>query len=207
MLRHQIKLGLWIVLFSLLPMIKAYAAVQDPVQLLRSIADDMIKGLKANQNKLKADPHIAFDLANRYVVPHADISVMSRRVIPPTTWDHATPEERSEFQAQFTQTLVRTYASSLTAYRNQSVQFYPVRGGYTDKKLVEVRSDITSPSDNQPINVNYRLIREGDDWKIVDMSVDGVDMLDSFRSQFDEILSRKNMHELIQQMIAHNHRT
>jgi phospholipid transport system substrate-binding protein len=182
----------------------ASAASGDPVQLLQNVADQMIQGLKAHQSELKSNPQIAYNLANKYVVPHADLAEMSRRVLPPSVWNSATPAQRAQFQKEFTSTLVRTYASALTAYQDQTVQFYPIRGGVTGQNLVEVKSQITSSSNNQPITVNYRLIRAGNDWKIVDLSVDGVDMLDSFRAQFADILAQKNMDQLLQQMASHN---
>jgi phospholipid transport system substrate-binding protein len=182
----------------------ARAASDDPVQLLQGVANQMIQGLKAHQSELKSNPQIAYNLANEYVVPHADLAEMSRRVLPPAVWNGATPAQRAQFQKEFTSTLVRTYASSLTAYQDQTVQFYPIRGGYAGQNLIEVKSQITSPSSNQPITVNYRLIRAGSDWKIVDLSVDGVDMLDSFRAQFADILAQKNMDQLLEQMASHN---
>lgn len=182
----------------------AYAAPQgEPVALLQFIANNMINGLKSNQATLKTKPQIVYKLAYRYVVPYADLLEMSKRVLPPHTWNSATPAQRAQFQREFTTTVIRTYASALTSYKDQSVQFYPVRGGTQGLRTVEVSSLITS-SESEPIHVSYRLIRSGGGWRLYDMSVEGVGMLDSFRSQFADILSQGNMAVLLQRLSQHN---
>lgn len=181
------------------------AVQSDPVALLRYIADNMIAGLKNNQATLKSKPQIVYRLAYQYVVPYANLPEMSRRVLPPQVWNQATAAERAQFQKAFTTLLIRTYASALSSYQNQSIQFYPVRGGYQGASTVEVSSDITS-SDRDPIRVTYRLVRTGNVWRLYDMSVEGVSLIDSFRSQFSNILAQGNMAKLLQQMNQHSNR-
>lgn len=187
-----------------LPNMVANAANQgDPVQLLQYIASNMINGLKQNQATLKNKPQIVYNLAYRYVVPYADLNFMSKSVLPPQIWNNATSSQRAQFQKLFTKTLIRTYASALTAYQDQTVQFYPVRGGSQGANTVEVNSEITS-SQSQPIHVVYRLVRSGSVWRLYDMSVEGVSMLDSFRSQFTDILAQGTMEQLLQRLTQHN---
>jgi phospholipid transport system substrate-binding protein len=181
-------------------------AVQgNPVALLQYIANNMIAELKANKATLKTKPQIVYTLANRYVVPYADLSEMSRRVLPPQVWNSATPAQRTQFQQAFTRLLIRTYASALTSYKDQTIQFYPVRGGYEGRNTVEVSSDIMSP-EAQPVHVTYRLLHIGDVWRLYDMSVEGVSLIESFRSQFADILSQGNMDLLLQRISSHNNR-
>lgn len=179
------------------------AADQDPVNLLNSIANQLIDQLKANKASLKTNSGLVYSLANRIVVPHADLNEMSRRVLPPKVWNSATSAERSEFQGQFTTLLVRTYASALAEYKDQTIRFYPVRGGYQGKNDIKVDSDIIR-TDGPSIRVSYRLVRTGSGWKLYDMIVEGVSMLQSFRSQFADQLSRGNMADVIKQLKAHN---
>lgn len=199
---NKLILGFFIVVFGWLSMTSAYAQ-SDPVALLQRIADNMIAGLKANKATLKSKPQIVYSLANRYVVPYAALTAMSKGVLPPQIWNNATPAQRAQFQKQFTTTLIRTYASALTSYEDQQVHFYPVRGGYAGQNSVVVNSEITS-SETDSIRVSYRLIRSGSSWRLYDMSVEGVSMLGSFRSQFADILSRGNMEQLLQRMAQHN---
>lgn len=178
-------------------------AQQDSVNMLQGIADNMIAGLKTNKATLKTKPDVVYKLAYKYVVPHAALPEMAKHVLPPQTWNNATPAQRAKFQQEFTTTLIRTYASALTSYQDQSVRFYPPRG--RSSNTVEVNSEITGGS-TQPIRVSYRLVRIAGTWKLFDLSVEGVSMLDSFRSQFSDILSQGNMDQLLRRMSGHNRR-
>lgn len=175
----------------------------DPVAMLQSTANHMIEGLKTNQATLKTKPQVVFQLANKYIVPNAALTDMSKGVLPPHIWNQATNEQRAQFEKEFTTTLIRTYASALTSYRNQTVHFYPLRGAYQGKSAVDVNSEIVSP-DNDPIHVSYHVVRKGNVWKLYDISVEGVDMLESFRSQFSDILANGSMNQLLQRMVKHN---
>jgi phospholipid transport system substrate-binding protein len=179
------------------------AAPVDPVNMLRSIANQLINSLKAHKTNLKNNPSLVYSIATRIVVPHADLAEMSKRVIPPSVWQQATNGQRSEFQGEFTTLLVRTYASALAEYNDQTIQFFPVRGGYAGKNNVKVDSQIIR-SDGPSISVSYKLILKGSEWKLYDLSVEGVSLIESFRSQFADKLSRGNMAGLIANLKQHN---
>jgi phospholipid transport system substrate-binding protein len=180
----------------------AYASVQsDPVGLLKYIADNMINELRSNQATLKTKPAVVYSLAYKYVVPYADLPEMSKRVLPPRVWNGATTEQRAEFEKEFTRLVIRTYASALTSYKDQAVHFFPVRHGMGNS--VEVKSEITSSS-SPAINVSYRLLQSGGQWKLYDMSVEGVSLISSFRSQFADILANGNMNSLLSRLTQHN---
>lgn len=174
---------------------------QDPVAMLNGIANQMIEHLKADKATLKTDPSRVYSLAYKFVVPHADLEYMSKRVLPAQTWQKASPAERSAFKKEFATLLVRTYASALADYSDQTVQFYPVRGA--SGATVTVRSQIIR-SDGPSIPVVYSLVSQGSNWKLFDMSVEGVSMLQSFRSQFADNLSHGNISDLIQVLKNHN---
>jgi len=195
-----------VIIFNFAGMQTAFAADQgNPVALLQYIAHNMIAGLKSHKATLKSNPQVVYRLAHKYVVPYADLPEMSKRVLPPRVWNSATPAQRQQFQREFTTMLIRTYASALTSYKDQSVTFYPVRGGYAGKNSVQVRSRIVSPS-TQPISVSYRLLRVGSVWRLYDMSVEGVSLIQSFRSQFSDILANGDMDDLLKRIGRHNAR-
>lgn len=178
-------------------------AESDPVALLSSIADQMINGLQQNKATLKTNPSLVYSLANKIIVPHADLAEMSKRVLPPTTWNSATSAQRAQFEQEFTKLLVRTYASALAEYKDQTVKFFPVRGGYQGKSSVSVDSQIIR-TDGPSIGVRYSLVQSGSGWKLYDMTVEGVSMLQSFRSQFADKLSSEDMADLIRDLKQHN---
>jgi phospholipid transport system substrate-binding protein len=191
-----------VLMFSLAWVTVLFAADgSSPVALLQSIADNMISGLKAHQATLKSNPGVVYSLANRYVVPHADLDEMSRRVLPARTWQAATPAQKAQFKKQFTKTLIRTYASAIAEYRDETIKFFPVRGG-AGGGSVRVDSQIIR-TDGPTISVSYTLVNKGG-WKLVDMTVEGISMLQSFRSQFSDKLGSEDIEGLIHDLSSHN---
>ncbi len=185
----------------LLPAISEAAG--DPVQMLQSVADQMIASLKKNKTTLRENPSLVYSLATRIIVPHADLDEMSKRVLPPQTWNSATQGQRQQFKREFTTLLVRTYASALAEYKDQTVKFFPVRGGYQGRSTVQVNSQIVR-NDGPSISVMYSLVSTGGGWRLYDMTVEGVSMLESFRSQFSDQLSKGDMASLIAVLRNHN---
>ena len=175
----------------------------NPVNMLQGISDKMISDLQTHKATLRSNPSQVYGYADNLIVPHADLAEMSKRVLPPRIWEQATPVERSQFQKEFTNLLVHTYASALAEYKDETVRFYPVRGGFQGKATVKVDSTIVR-SEGPSIPVSYRLIYKGSQWRIYDMVVDGVSLLESFRSQFADKLSRGTMADLIHDMSSHN---
>ncbi len=200
MRKYAYLLSIFIFFIACLPRI---ALAQDPVSMLDSVANQMISSLKAHKATLKTNPAVVFSIAYKIVVPHADLDVMARNVLPPRTWAAASEQQRKAFEKEFTTLLVRTYASALAQYSDETVQFFPVRGGYEGKSGVDVNSTIVR-NDGPNISVNYRVVHVGSQWKLYDMSVEGISMLESFRSQFADKLSQGNMTDLISALKEHN---
>ena len=201
-IRKGIYAGIMAFFMSALAMTASFAA-GDPVRMLNSVADQLINELKANQTTLKSNPGLVYSLANRIVVPHADVSAMARKVLPPRVWRGASGAQRARFEREFTTLLVHTYASALANYNDQTVKFYPVRGGYQGRSTVQVNSEIER-SDGPSVSVTYRLLIVGSQWKLYDLSVEGVSMLESFRSQFSDQLTRGDMESVINELSRHN---
>ncbi len=160
-------------------------AADNPEAILSRVANNMIQSLAKNAVTLQSDPARVYSLTRQYVLPFVDATEMARRVLPPNVWRNATQSQQTQFTQLFTDTLIHTYASALAQYQGEQIKFYPIRGGYQGKQTVEVNSLITHPNGNPPINVVYRLVvNTHGDWKLYDMSVEGISMLESFREQF-----------------------
>jgi phospholipid transport system substrate-binding protein len=201
--KNSLLLSLLIVFMStMLASLPSFAS-SDPVRELDSIANRLITKLKAKQATLKSDPGYVYSAAYQVVVPFAAVDEMTKRVLPPQILNKATAAQRSRFQKQFISILVHTYASALADYNDQTIHFFPVRGGYQGRSTIQVSSNIER-ADGPAISVNYRLVARGSSWKLYDMSVEGVSMLESFRSQFADALSRGDIDSLIQALQAHN---
>jgi len=178
-------------------------AAGSPTVMLQNTTNEVVAALNANQATLKSNPKVAYRIINTSIVPHFDLEGMARSVIPRDVWAQTSPSQRAQFTQQFTNLLVRTYASALASYRNESIKYLPVRAGANSQR-VQVNSEIVRQN-GPSINVSYRLIQLGQQWKIYDFSVDGISMLQSYRSQFSAQLSQGGgISSLIQKLSQHN---
>ncbi len=181
----------------------AEAVMPVPVAMLQTTSDQVIAALKQNKASLKRNPSVVYQIVNKILVPQVDLIGMSRSVLGRDVWTKATPAQQQRFEQQFKNLLIHTYASALANYNNQTVQFLPIRGGLGNQTRVQVNSQILQQN-GPAISVSYRLIKQGDAWKVYDFSVDGISMLESFRSQFAAELNQGNLDQLINKLAQHN---
>ncbi|MBP6918418.1 MAG: ABC transporter substrate-binding protein [Legionellaceae bacterium] len=176
------------------------AAQSSPVPMLEQTAQQIIGTLKNHQGALRNDPKIVHQAIQTYLLPHIDVEGMSRSVLGRQAWMKATSAERLAFEQEFTQLVIRTYAAPLAEYSGETVAFTPIRGNL-DGRFVRVNSVIQRPN-GQRIPLSYNLVSKTDGWKVYDLSVEGVSLLQSFRTQFSNILQQGNMRDLLEQMRA-----
>jgi phospholipid transport system substrate-binding protein len=178
-------------------------ALSDPVTQLSQTADQMIAALKSNKTTIKTNPALVEDLARQILLPQADAGLMAKLALGRDGWNSATDSQRVEFTNAFTTLMIRTYASAFSAYTDQVVKFYPLRPGDINDGRVQIKSEILQ-SGGPAIPVNYRLLQEGNTWKVYDITVDGVSLIQSFRSQFASELSQGGMTQLLAALNKHN---
>lgn len=187
-----------IVLAASLVFTQAIWAQSSPVPMLEHSATQLIDTLKKNQVNLKSNHQIVYQAIERYMLPNVDVTGMARSVLGRQAWNKASPAEKAEFTQAFTQLVIRTYASPLAEYSGETVSFLPLRDA-ADSRFVRVTS-IISRSNGQRIPLSYNLVSKNGQWKIYDLSVEGVSLLQSFRSQFGQVLQHSSMKDLIVQM-------
>ncbi len=178
-------------------------ALSDPVTQLSQTADQMIEALKSNKATIKSNPAMVEGLARQILLPEADAGLMAKLALGRDGWNNATSQQRADFTQAFTTLMIRTYASAFSAYTDQTVKFYPLRPGDVTDGRVQIKSEILQ-SGGPAIPVNYRLLQEGNVWKVYDITVDGVSLIQSFRSQFASQLSQGGMDQLLSALNKHN---
>lgn len=187
-----------ILVFACLSLPQVLFAQTSPVPMLEHSANQIISTLKANKSSIKSNPNIIYKAVETYFLPNVDVLGMSRSVLGRQIWQKATAAERAQFSNVFTQLVIRTYSSPLAQYKDETVQFLPVRGALSNRFL-RVNSVIVR-SEGQNIPLSYSLVAKNGQWKIYDISVEGVSLLQSFRSQFAQVLQNSNISEVISQM-------
>jgi phospholipid transport system substrate-binding protein len=166
--------------------------------MLEKTANQIITTLSQNKQQLKNNPGIVYQAVEKYFLPQVDVDGMSRSVLGRQAWNKATAAERKQFSQSFTRLVIRTYATPLAQYNDEKIKFLPLRST-NNGRFVRINSIIIR-STGQNIPLSYSLVAKNGSWKIYDMSVEGVSLLQSFRSQFAQALQNSNMQVLIQQM-------
>lgn len=187
-----------ILLVACVAMSQVIVAQTSPVPMLEQAANDIIATLKDNKSSLKSNPNIIYKAVEAHLLPNVDVIGMSRSVLGRQAWNKASPAERVQFSNAFTRLVIRTYSSPLAEYSDESVQFLPLRGSL-NSRFMRVNSVIVR-SQGQNIPLSYSLVSKNGQWKIYDISVEGVSLLQSFRSQFAQALQNSSIHEVINQM-------
>lgn len=195
----------WALLFSLFLFCALAFAMSSPLIMMQNIANQTLSYLQRNKSHLHGDPQLIHRIVNRVLVPHIDADRMGGAVVGRHYWKNATSTQRAEFIKQFKYSVISTYANALASYDDDKVRFYPLRAGYTGKKLVQIRSVIIRKN-GRSIPITYDLVLTGGQWKVCDFSIEGISMVQSYRSQFASVLARGGLPALIQQLVIHNRR-
>lgn len=197
----SIKLKIAYSILSILLLMTAQFAYadSDPLAMLQQTSGQMIQALKKNQAKIKQDPGYAEVLAKQIILPKVDIQIMARLALGRDAWQEANPTEKQQFINAFTSLLVRTYSAALAAYTDETIRFMPIRGGIEGQTRLQVDSIIYQRGGPQ-IPVGYRLLKRQGQWRVYDLTVDGVSMIQSFKAQFSSYITRGGMTGLLQAM-------
>ena len=172
-----------------------------PEQLVRQTADQVLSKLQQERPQLKAHPGKIYGLVKDIILPHFDFKRMSQWVLGPK-WHRATPDQRQHFVAEFRDMLVNTYGYALLQYENEKIQYLPTRGNPASGR-VEVRTQILQP-EGTSIPVNYLLFKKQGEWKVFDLSIDGVSLVSSYRNSFAEQIQQVGLDGLIDHLAKHN---
>lgn len=178
----------------------AVFAQSNPMVLVKSVSNQMLAALKQNRPRLRRNPRLVYSLVRKIVIPHADLAGMSRSVLGRSAWKNATKAQQQAFSRAFTNVMISTYASALNAYQDETIKFYPMRSSFRGRKRVKIRSQVIR-ADGPPIALNYKLALINNQWKIYDLNVEGVSLLQSFYSQFQSKLSQgKNITQITREI-------
>jgi len=179
------------------------AMASEPQDMLEKVSDQMISELVANRDKVKQDPQYIINVINMLLVPHFDFDEMSKRVLA-VQWRSATDDQKQRFEKEFTQLVVRTYATAFRSYSDEKVQFVSQRTAEGDPNRVEVKCLIKQTNGQQPIPVNYRLINKNNIWKVYDLTVDNVSLISNFRDQFSASINNQGLDAVIADIAKRN---
>lgn len=181
----------------------ALAADEAPDALVKRLSVDVLETLRKDKSIKAGDVDRIMALVDKTIMPHVNFRRMTVASVGPG-WRKATPEQQARLQDEFKTLLVRTYAGALSQVTDQSIVVKPLRAAAEDKDVL-VRTEIVGKGD--PIQLDYRLEKtpgEGAGWKIYNLNVLGVWLVETYRSQFAQEINAKGIDGLIDTLVARN---
>ncbi len=179
------------------------AADEAPDAMIKRLSDDVLASIKADKAIQAGDTSRILALVDGKIMPNVDFRRMTAAAVGPA-WRQATPEQQKRLQDEFKILLVRTYSGALAQVDDQTISIKPQRSAPTDSDVV-VRSEIRGRGD--PIQLDYRLEKtpgQGAGWKIYNLNVLGVWLVETYRNQFAQEINAKGVDGLIAALADRN---
>ena len=187
---------------SLLPL-GAAAAEEGADALIKRLSGEVLELIRADKAIQAGDVSRIIALVDSKVMPSVNFQRMTASAVGPA-WRTATPEQQKRLQEEFKTLLVRTYAGALTQIVNQQIVIKPMRAAADDKEVI-VRTEVRGQGD--ALQIDYRLEKisgAGAGWKIYNINVLGVWLVETYRSQFAQEINAKGVAGLITTLSERN---
>jgi phospholipid transport system substrate-binding protein len=181
----------------------AHAEDEAPDAMIKRLSTEVLDSLRADKSIRTGDISKVVALVDSRILPNLNFQRMTASAVGPA-WRQATPEQQKRLQDEFKILLVRTYAGALAQVTDQTISMKPLRASADDKEVV-VRSEIRGGGD--PIQLDYRLEKtpgDGAGWKIYNINVLGVWLVETYKSQFAQEINAKGVDGLIQSLSDRN---
>lgn len=180
---------------------QAHAAVEAPDALIRRLGTEVIERIKVDKDIQAGDFKKLSDFVDQTVMPHVNFQRMTALSVG-RNWRSASPEQQKQLMTEYRALLLRTYSGALSSVKDQSIRMKPLRADPADNEVI-VRSEVLQPR-GDPIQLDYRLEKAGDAWKIYDVNVLGVWLVESYRNQFAQEVGAKGIDGLIKSLTDKN---
>ena len=174
--------------------VQSQALAGPPTDSMKGTIDEVLRIIRDKELKQAAKADERRSLLEKVVAERFDYQEMSRRALG-APWNQLSDKEQQEFVSLFQTLLTSSYAEKVESYSGEGVQYLNER---TEKDYAEVRTKILSGKTEIPLD--YRLINRGTDWRVYDVVVDGVSLVNNYRGQFTKILRASSYPDLVDQL-------
>ncbi|MDB5892364.1 MAG: transporter substrate-binding protein [Polaromonas sp.] len=176
------------------------AADEAPDALIKRLSTDVLESIKSDNAIQGGDISKVMALVDSKIMPNVDFTRMTASAVG-RNWRQATPEQQKRLQEEFKTLLIRTYSGALSQVKDQSISVKPLRAAPTDKEVI-VRSEVVGRGD--PVQLDYRMEKSDKGWRIYDLNVLGVWLIETYRTQFAQEISAKGVDGLIASLAQRN---
>jgi phospholipid transport system substrate-binding protein len=188
-----------LLLFALAaPLVHAQEA---PDALVKRVAEETLGAIRADKDLQAGNPAKVKQLIETKLVPHFDTARMTALAMG-RNWRAATPEQQKQLTLQFQSLLIRTYSNALTNYRDNKMNYKPLRTNPGDSDVV-VRTEVTQAG-QAPVQIDYSMEKTPDGWKAYDVVVAGVSLVTNYRDEFNDLVKSSGIDGLIKALADKN---
>jgi phospholipid transport system substrate-binding protein len=171
-----------------------------PDGMVKTVTQQVIDTIRSDKSIQQGDINKITQLVNEKILPYIDFRRTTQLAMG-RSWRTATPEQQEQVVEQFKMLLIRTYAGALAQVRNQEIQYKPFRANPDDTDVV-VRSTVMN--NGQPIELDYRLYKTPQGWRVYDINVLGAWLIQAYQQQFQEKIQQGGVDGLIQFLTQRN---
>lgn len=172
-----------------------------PDALARSVTDEVLALIRSDKELQSGNQKKILELVDAKVLPHFSFASMTQLAMG-RNWRQATAEQQKRLIGEFRTLLVRTYTTAFTQYRNQTVDYKPLRMGANDTD-VTVQS-LIKQSSGQPVAVDYSMEKTGDGWKVYNVKIEGISLVENYRNTFNSEIQKSGVDGLIKSLADKN---
>jgi phospholipid transport system substrate-binding protein len=163
-------------------------------EAMKATIDEVLRVLKDKELKQPAKADERRQQLEKVVGERFDYGEMSRRALG-APWNQLADKDKQEFVALFRTLLTNSYADKIESYSGEGVQYINER---TEKEYAEVRTKVLTGKTEIPLD--YRMLNKAGDWRVYDVILDGVSLVNNYRGQFSKILKSSNYADLVDQL-------
>jgi phospholipid transport system substrate-binding protein len=196
-------IGVFLAATALALHLPAQSADEPPDAMIQRLSNSVLDNIRSDKSIKSGDISPVIALVDSKIMPEVNFKRMTASAVGPS-WRQATPEQQKRLQEEFKILLVRIYAGALAQVSDQTILIKPLRAAADDKEVV-VQTEVRGRGD--PIQLDYRLEKtpgEGSGWKIYNLNVLGVWLVETYRSQFAREISSNGLDGLIKVLSDRN---
>jgi phospholipid transport system substrate-binding protein len=191
-----------LMLASIVSLTATLAIAQEaPDALAKRVMTEVLDIVKADKGIQSGDQKRISELVDAKVLPYFDFKHMTALAMG-REWRNASPAQRDAVSAEFKTLLVRSYSNALAQYKNQSIDFKPLRMQPSDTDVI-VRTEVKQPG-AKPINIDYQMDKQANGWKVYDVMVAGVSLVTNYRETFAQEIKTGGIDALVKSLQEKN---
>ncbi len=191
---------------TLLPIgvpLAAHAADEAPDALVKRVSEEILEIARNDQQIKAGNQQRIMEVVQSKIIPYVNFQRMTSMAAG-RFWREATPEQQAQLTSEFKTLLIYTYSGAISQVRNQKLEFKPLRAAPEDTE-VEVRSSVIQAR-GEPIQLNYRLEKTPNSWKIYDVNILGAWLVETYKGSFASEISKGGIDGLIKTLTERNKR-